>query len=75
MLCKLRYSLTTLAAIALVAASASGSAQQAQAKSKNAISTSSTDVRPWTTTHANRSAGRNDGYVQQSKQGGQKKKR
>jgi hypothetical protein len=54
---KLRYSLTALTAMALVAASASSSAQ-AQAKKTN--------MRPWTTTHdSNRSIGRNDGYVQQ----------
>jgi hypothetical protein len=66
MLCKLRYSLTALAAIALVAASWSISAQAAQRIwSTNAGSIS---TRP----HINYSKqpkgyiGRNDGYVQQS---------
>ena len=48
--CKLRYSLTALAAIALVAASAISSAQ---AKFKNTTGpTKGTNVAPWTTTHA-----------------------
>jgi hypothetical protein len=50
--CKLRYSLTAFAAIALVAASAISSAQ-AQAKFKNTTGpTKSTNMAPWTTTHA-----------------------
>lgn len=62
---KLRYSLTTFAAIALVAAFASSAAQ---AQFKNATGAAKgTNIRPWITTHgSNRSVGRNDGYVQQS---------
>ncbi len=89
MRCKLHYSVV---AIALVAAFGS-SAAQAQFRLKNAAgATNTTNMRPWTTTHAgsNRPAqpgkyvftttpdptsakgyvGRNDGYVQQSTQGG-----
>ena len=62
---KLHYSLATLAAIALIAASASNSAQ-AQAKFKNTTGLTNTNMRPLTTTHG---SNRNDGYVQQSKQG------
>ena len=47
---KLRYSLTILAAIALVAAFAS-SAAQAQFKNTTGP-TKGTNVAPWTTTHA-----------------------
>jgi hypothetical protein len=52
--CKLRYSLTALAVIALVAAFASSAAQ---AQFKNATgATKGTDIRPWTTTHGSNRA-------------------